>query len=163
MLLDLQTNNWWSLLVWLVLLEHWKHIPMQKKYFVWLVLEIMEVGFAVQCFGEKVQWIKTPYYFFQNHCGLGDALVAARHLNQFGVKTLDILYPKRKDNDHLQRLTKQCEALQLNFIDALPEPLNDQYDVILDGLFGFSFDPTGGIRAPFDNVIEKVLNQDFFL
>ena len=64
----------------------------------------------------------------------GDALVAARHLNQFGVEKCELLYPKRKDNPHLKRLTKQCEAEELNFIDSLPEKIDDEYDVIVDGI-----------------------------
>ena len=35
--------------------------------------------------------------------------------------------------------------------------VNSLFDVVvLTGLFGFSFDPSGGIRAPFDSIIQRV-------
>lgn len=81
------------------------------------------------------------------------ALVAARHLHFFNVQS-DIYYPKRKSDVHLGRLLKQCEVLQQTFVADLNGIAH--YDVIVDGVFGFNFDPKDGIRAPFDSAIAAV-------
>jgi NAD(P)H-hydrate epimerase len=83
----------------------------------------------------------------------GDALVAARHLAHFNVGC-DIYLPKRKKEGHLDLLAKQCEALNQRFVGDLSSI--GSYDVILDGIFGFSFDAKDGIRAPFDTAIAAV-------
>lgn len=90
----------------------------------------------------------------------GDALVAARHLAHFRVHT-EIHFPKRKsaaDAPHIARLTEQCVALQLPFLDAVSAALLQTFDVVLDGIFGFSYTPSadGVVRAPFDGVIAAV-------
>ena len=41
-------------------------------------------------------------------------------------------------------------------IESLPDDpadIADDYDVILDAIFGFSFDTDEGIREPFDSII----------
>ena len=40
---------------------------------------------------------------------------------------------------------------------ALTEPGATTFDVILDGIFGFSFDSSSSIRAPFDHVIADLV------
>jgi NAD(P)H-hydrate epimerase len=87
----------------------------------------------------------------------GDGLVAARHLFHFGVAvTLHI--PKVKDERHLNRLRRQCDSLGIVVVPELA-PVDQWptlFDVIVDAVFGFSFDPTNGIRAPFDRLIAQV-------
>ncbi|GAB9474940.1 hypothetical protein Gpo141_00012051 [Globisporangium polare] len=87
----------------------------------------------------------------------GDALVAARHLKHFGYSP-SIHYPKRSSRPLFQGLITQCQQLEIPFIDQVPAPevVDSEFDVIVDGIFGFSFE--GSIRAPFDGVI-TTLNQ----
>ncbi|CAI2378050.1 unnamed protein product [Moneuplotes crassus] len=91
----------------------------------------------------------------------GDALVAARHLKFFGHSPVvyRVYYPKRPKKDLYEELVTQCENLEIEFIDELPEDITTEaYDYILDGIFGFSF--SGSIRAPFDDVITKMGASD---
>ncbi|ELR25300.1 apolipoprotein AI binding protein [Acanthamoeba castellanii str. Neff] len=88
----------------------------------------------------------------------GDGLVCARHLLLFGYQPT-IHYPKRTDKDLrlrftstvscvsdvpvVQNLVKQCEYMGIPFIDQLPDRLED-YNLIVDAIFGFSFKPESG-------------------
>ncbi|CAI5703530.1 unnamed protein product [Peronospora effusa] len=82
----------------------------------------------------------------------GDALVAARHLVHFGY-TPSILYSKRSAKPLFQGLVTQCEQLKIPFIEDIPDAssVDATYDLILDGIFGFSF--SGSIRPPFDHIV----------
>ncbi|POM57453.1 YjeF family domain containing hypothetical protein, partial [Phytophthora palmivora] len=82
----------------------------------------------------------------------GDALVAARHLVHFGYSP-SILYPKRSAKPLFQGLVTQCEQLKIPFIEKIQDApaVDTAYDLILDGIFGFSF--SGSIRPPFDDVV----------
>ncbi|KAL3671877.1 hypothetical protein V7S43_002545 [Phytophthora oleae] len=82
----------------------------------------------------------------------GDALVAARHLVHFGYSP-SILYPKRSAKPLFQGLVTQCEQLKIPFIEQIQDAsaVDAAYDLILDGIFGFSF--SGSIRPPFDHVV----------
>ncbi|TFY67858.1 hypothetical protein EVJ58_g1360 [Rhodofomes roseus] len=82
----------------------------------------------------------------------GDGLVAARHLGMFGYKPT-IWMPKPGSKDIYQRLKKQCDNMHIQTIvpSTDVQPLRDalaRSDVILDAIFGFSFQPP--VRAPFD-------------
>ncbi|EPT05270.1 hypothetical protein FOMPIDRAFT_1057550 [Fomitopsis schrenkii] len=82
----------------------------------------------------------------------GDGLVAARHLGMFGYKPT-IWMPKPGSKDIYQRLKKQCDNMHIPTIapGTDVQPLRDalaRSDVILDAIFGFSFQPP--VRAPFD-------------
>lgn len=81
----------------------------------------------------------------------GDALVAARHLFHFGYAPT-ILYPKQPQKQIFINLTHQCKSLGIPFVDALTHDI----DVILDGIFGFSFDASGIIRPPFDSLLKDL-------
>ncbi|CAH0517168.1 unnamed protein product [Peronospora belbahrii] len=85
----------------------------------------------------------------------GDALVAARHLVHFGYLP-SILYPKRSLKPLFQGLVTQCEQLKIPFIEDIQDPssVDASYDLILDGIFGFSF--SGRIRPPFDHVVRTL-------
>jgi NAD(P)H-hydrate epimerase len=84
----------------------------------------------------------------------GDGLVAARHLKLFGHNPV-IYYPKRTNKEIFNELVVQCENLQIEFVDEIPEKLEtSEYDIILDAIFGFSF--KGDIRKPFDTIVESM-------
>eukprot|EP00924_Labyrinthula_sp_SR-Ha-C_P001033 maker-scaffold_7-snap-gene-11.52-mRNA-1 protein AED:0.01 eAED:0.01 QI:235/1/1/1/1/1/2/890/245 len=87
----------------------------------------------------------------------GDALVAARHLKHFGMNPT-VIYPKIPNKPLFLDLQAQMEQLSIPVLKELPnaEFLNE-FDVILDGIFGFSFKP-GNIREPFGEIIEALLN-----
>lgn len=87
----------------------------------------------------------------------GDGLVCARHLQLFGYNPI-ILYPKRPNKDLYNRLVIQCELMGIKFINELPavENIEQNYNCIVDAIFGFSFNGTGGIRSPFDSIIDKL-------
>lgn len=74
----------------------------------------------------------------------GDGLVCARHLAILGYKCT-IYYPKRTDKQLYRNLVAQCNAFgdAINFIDNCPigNEFTDNYALIIDALFGFSFRP----------------------
>ncbi len=63
-----------------------------------------------------------------------------------------IYYPKRSKDKHLNRLFIQCTKCEIKVVDELPE--EKDYDLVLDGIFGFSF--KGDIRSPFDKIIKEL-------
>ncbi|KAK3272930.1 pyridoxine/pyridoxamine 5'-phosphate oxidase [Cymbomonas tetramitiformis] len=91
----------------------------------------------------------------------GDGLVAARHLKHFGYKPT-ICYPKPTDKPLYNGLVTQCRSLQIEFIsadDLLKDEGNGNYfarecDVVLDALFGFSFQ--GAPRPPFAAILQAL-------
>ncbi len=83
----------------------------------------------------------------------GDGLVAARYLKEFGYN-VDILYPKTTTKDLYIRLMKQCKQYSINFLGiSILDELN-QYDLIIDSVFGFSC--SGDIRPPYNEVIDAL-------
>ncbi|OXC65978.1 NAD(P)H-hydrate epimerase [Cryptococcus neoformans] len=85
----------------------------------------------------------------------GDGLVAARHLRHFSYIPT-VYLPKPSSKDFLQRLVKQCENLNipiLKDVDTFQTELAKS-DVILDAIFGFSFQPP--LRKPFDQVLKAI-------
>ncbi|KAI7951927.1 hypothetical protein MJO28_007611 [Puccinia striiformis f. sp. tritici] len=80
----------------------------------------------------------------------GDGLVAARHLWHFGHKPT-VYYPKQTDNQLYKSLLLQCKTLEIPVIETNISEAMRETDVILDGIFGFSFHSTP--RAPFDEPI----------
>ncbi len=98
----------------------------------------------------------------------GDALVASRHLKHFGYNPT-VLYPRipKGGNAGLyNNLLKQCSDLNIpiwmTMEEAPPVFSNDNFDGIVDGLFGFSFNASGGIRPPYDQALQ-VRFESFFL
>ena len=83
----------------------------------------------------------------------GDGLVAARHLHHFGYTPL-VVYPKAPDKPLFRNLVAQCTDLGIPIVPALDaadvDHTLERFDVILDAVFGFSFNPARGVRAPFD-------------
>lgn len=85
----------------------------------------------------------------------GDGLVAARHLHFFGYQPI-VLYPKQTDKQLYQNLKTQLDWLSIPVAKEMSElGIGNDWegvDVIMDCFFGFSF--KGGVRAPFDTILE---------
>lgn len=67
-------------------------------------------------------------------------------------------YPKRTDKPLYSGLVTQLESLSIPFPDAeqlQQHSLAEQYDLVLDSIFGFSF--KGAPRPPFDKLLEVTL------
>lgn len=91
----------------------------------------------------------------------GDGLVCARHLKQFGYCP-KIYYPKRTNNQLYKNLLHQCiendiTILENEFIKDINnvECLNE-FGIIIDALFGFSFKPP--VRDPFVHILNLLKN-----
>ncbi|XP_026394458.1 pyridoxine/pyridoxamine 5'-phosphate oxidase 1, chloroplastic-like [Papaver somniferum] len=86
----------------------------------------------------------------------GDGLVAARHLHHFGYAPF-ICYPKRTPKALYCGLVTQLESLAVPFlsVEDLPVDLSNDFDIIIDAMFGFSFH--GAPRPPFDDLIHKLV------
>ncbi|SOV19606.1 pyridoxal 5'-phosphate synthase, putative [Plasmodium gaboni] len=87
----------------------------------------------------------------------GDGLVAARHLKQFGYDIM-ILYPKVNDKTLFKRLLKLLEHYEINVLRSITPSDLDNYDLIIDSIFGFSF--KGEPRKPFDEIIQMINNSN---
>uniref|UniRef100_A0A0R0JEF3 NAD(P)H-hydrate epimerase n=2 Tax=Glycine max TaxID=3847 RepID=A0A0R0JEF3_SOYBN len=87
----------------------------------------------------------------------GDGLVAARHLHHFGYKPF-VCYPKRTPKPLYAGLVTQLEALSIPFlsVEELPSDLSNDFDVVIDAMFGFSFH--GSPRPPFDDLIQRLVS-----
>ncbi|KAI9464993.1 YjeF N-terminal domain-like protein [Lactarius psammicola] len=91
----------------------------------------------------------------------GDGLVAARHLGMFGYKPT-IWMPKPGSKDIYMRLHKQCTNMDIQTLPASDPSLAESTlstalassDVVLDAIFGFSFQPP--VRAPFDAALPLI-------
>ncbi|KAJ8732251.1 hypothetical protein PYW08_014981 [Mythimna loreyi] len=72
----------------------------------------------------------------------GDGLVAARHMTLFGYK-VSVYYPKRTPKPLYENLLSQCLAFGVDVVEKLPpsKNLSNEYQVLVDALFGFSFKP----------------------
>jgi len=70
-----------------------------------------------------------------------------------------IFYPKRTDKPLYHALTTQCVKMGLSFVDSLPssDKISQNYDVIVDALFGFSFQgpPRGEFATLISNIVES--------
>ncbi|KAK1278895.1 hypothetical protein QJS04_geneDACA019645 [Acorus gramineus] len=86
----------------------------------------------------------------------GDGLVAVRHLHHFGYKP-SVCYPKRTPKNLYTGLVTQLEALSIPFlsVEDLPMDLSNDFDIIIDAVFGFSFHGTP--RPPFDDLIQRLI------
>ncbi|EIW68108.1 NAD(P)H-hydrate epimerase [Tremella mesenterica] len=88
----------------------------------------------------------------------GDGLVAARHLHMFRYEPT-IFLPKPGNKDIYQRLLKQCQNLNIPILKEVEEfeKKLGVSDLILDAIFGFSFQPP--VRKPFDRVLRSLKNS----
>ncbi|CAA6656467.1 unnamed protein product [Spirodela intermedia] len=87
----------------------------------------------------------------------GDGLVAARHLYHFGYEPV-VCYPKRTPKTLYTGLVTQLGALSVPFlsVEELPQDFSTDFDVIVDAIFGFSFQ--GKPRPPFDDLIHRLIS-----
>lgn len=91
----------------------------------------------------------------------GDGLVAARHLAMFGYTPM-IWMPKPGSKDIYKRLHKQCANMDIPTLPASDPSQAESTlstalassDVVLDAIFGFSFQPP--VRAPFDAALPLI-------
>lgn len=66
-----------------------------------------------------------------------------------------LFYPKQTDKPLYKGLVTQLKSLNIpmpSIDDIKAKPLRDQFDVVVDSIFGFGF--TGAPRPPFDVIIE---------
>lgn len=88
----------------------------------------------------------------------GDGLVAARHLVHFGLEA-DVVYPKPSSKGHFVNLIQQCRDVGVPILNEVPtrDGSNNKYDVVVDAVFGFSFDSASTIREPFATAIRDMI------
>jgi len=80
----------------------------------------------------------------------GDALVAARHLAHFGYTPV-VVAPRTK----FTNLVTQLEWLNAPVLKEAPADWST-FDVVLDGVFGFSFNASDGVRPPYDSMLKRL-------
>ena len=87
----------------------------------------------------------------------GDGVVAARHLKFWGYKS-HLYYPKATTNQYYLDILHQADKVGVTSITELgePEQLKENYDVVIDAVFGFSFQAAGEIREPFGSLLDKI-------
>ncbi|XP_041356497.1 NAD(P)H-hydrate epimerase-like isoform X2 [Gigantopelta aegis] len=86
----------------------------------------------------------------------GDGLVCARHLKLFGYRP-SVFYPKQPNKPLFESLRRQCEGMDmpfLSFFPSVPQLIVDAYNLVVDGLFGFSFKPP--VRPEFAIVLDHL-------
>ncbi|KAG9394574.1 NADHX epimerase [Carpediemonas membranifera] len=88
----------------------------------------------------------------------GDGMVAARHLSLFGVTDITLYVPKQPKTDLYLRLIDQARQFGVTVTDDT-SVLDRSYGVCMDAVFGFNFDPKGGIRAPYDSIIARMRDE----
>ncbi|XP_047526889.1 NAD(P)H-hydrate epimerase [Vanessa atalanta] len=90
----------------------------------------------------------------------GDGLVAARHMTHFGYN-VGVYYPKRTPKPLYENLLLQCEKFGVNILNDLPpmEEIKQEYQVLVDALFGFSFKPPvrEGLKPALDALVNAGL------
>ena len=79
--------------------------------------------------------------------------MAARHLHHMGYNTT-VVYPKQSAGPLFAGLVTQCKQLGIPVKTELSPELWDAYDLIIDGLFGFSF--SGPPREPFSALLRTM-------
>lgn len=87
----------------------------------------------------------------------GDGLVCARHLVQFGYR-VRVLYPKEaKAGSLYARLLTQCQMHEIPILSSLSSDSQlTEYDLIVDAIFGFSFDSSSPVRSPFASILSSL-------
>lgn len=85
----------------------------------------------------------------------GDALVAARHLKHFGFANQLVVYPKSGKDVLFTNLVAQLDQVDVPVSKAMPK-LDGEFDLVLDGVFGFSFQAGDGVREPFDQIMREL-------
>lgn len=68
-----------------------------------------------------------------------------------------LFYPKKPNKPLFDNLTKQCQGMELPFLSEFPtdvEVIQRSYSLVVDALFGFSFQPP--VRPLFAGVIDTL-------
>nr|CAG4648142.1 EOG090X0AXR [Moina brachiata]SVE93187.1 EOG090X0AXR [Moina brachiata] len=88
----------------------------------------------------------------------GDGLVCARHLKLFGYEP-EIFIPKALQKDLYLALANQCSTFEIPILSLTPqlEEINQNYHLIVDALFGFSFKPP--VRPEFSAIMTNMINS----
>jgi hydroxyethylthiazole kinase-like uncharacterized protein yjeF len=87
----------------------------------------------------------------------GDGLVAARHLAHFGARPT-LYYPKAPSKPvYAGLLTQHARLSTPRVTEVAAATLAQDYDIIVDAVFGFSFVSEGGaVRPPFDSLLRTL-------
>jgi len=93
----------------------------------------------------------------------GDGYVAASHLKQFGYEP-QVLQFKKPEKELYINLTKRCQSYNINVLNYQDDQIkadfskfvNDNFDLVIDGIFGFSFH--GPVKEPYDRVLNELKN-----
>lgn len=85
----------------------------------------------------------------------GDGLVCARHLKLFGYEPF-VFYPKRTDKPLYKNLLHQCERMDIEVVNQMPNESN--INLIVDAIFGFGF--SGEIREPYNQILKELKNLE---
>nr|CCA25391.1 hypothetical protein BRAFLDRAFT_104103 [Albugo laibachii Nc14]CCA25464.1 hypothetical protein BRAFLDRAFT_104103 [Albugo laibachii Nc14] len=85
----------------------------------------------------------------------GQAKEIETNCSMFGYSP-SVYYPKATDNELFNKLVSQCSSLNIPLLYHLPHPstIDEQFGLILDGIFGFGF--KGEIRDPFLQIINQI-------
>lgn len=71
----------------------------------------------------------------------GDGFVAARHLSLMGYTPV-IYYPRIVDKELYRNLVHQCKSMGIEMSQSPNlDQVNNEFGLIVDALFGFSFKP----------------------
>ncbi|XP_075971081.1 NAD(P)HX epimerase [Anticarsia gemmatalis] len=89
----------------------------------------------------------------------GDGLVAARHMRLFGYN-VSVHYPKRTPKPLYENLLAQCEKFGVDIVEKIPKPkdLSNDYHLLVDALFGFSFKPP--VRNELKPALDALIDTD---
>lgn len=85
----------------------------------------------------------------------GDGLVAARHLSLMGYKPT-VYYPRMVDKELYRNLVQQCRSMGIQILETINVDQVDEFALIVDALFGFSFKPP--VRPDFFAIMD-ILRQ----
>ena len=85
-------------------------------------------------------------------------LVCARHMKNFGYSPVIFLITELLRPFFLD-LQKQCEMVDIPFLQDLPEPetIADEYEFIVDAIYGYTFEPP--VRPATRAIIDKIINS----
>jgi len=87
----------------------------------------------------------------------GDGLVCGRHLVHFGYD-VTCVYPQEPKKELYSRLHQQLRQLDVPILSAMP-PHSElgAFHLVIDAIFGFSFDAHKGIRQPYKDIIQQLV------
>jgi len=87
----------------------------------------------------------------------GDGLVCARHLTQFDYR-VTVVYPPHAKQDKYMHLITQCKANQITVVENFYDSLQARVDLVVDAIFGFSFNGDKPIKEPYATMIQQMIS-----